>query len=71
MIHTLYNHYVITNFQSYKLVTCIVIDRPQLFKKPVLIMGADVTHPSPADKRSPSIAAVSTYNIIMIMILQY
>ena len=34
-------------------------------------MEADVTHPSPADKTSPSIAAVSTYNIIMTMTSNY
>ena len=34
-------------------------NRPAIFKVPVMIMGADVTHPSPSDmSKKPSIAAV-------------
>ncbi|XP_023211215.1 protein argonaute-2-like [Centruroides sculpturatus] len=32
--------------------------KPKIFQKPVIIFGADVTHPSPGDKTSYSIAAV-------------
>ncbi|XP_064477992.1 protein argonaute-2-like isoform X2 [Ornithodoros turicata] len=32
-------------------------EKPEMFKRPVIIMGADVTHPAPGDKVRPSIAA--------------
>ena len=32
---------------------------PAIFKEPVIVMGADVTHPAPGEKKKPSIAAVS------------
>ncbi|XP_077490208.1 protein argonaute-4-like [Amblyomma americanum] len=32
-------------------------EKPTLFQKPVIIIGADVSHPSPGDKIRPSIAA--------------
>ncbi|CAN8003154.1 unnamed protein product [Ixodes hexagonus] len=32
-------------------------EKPAIFQKPVIIIGADVTHPSPGDKLRPSIAA--------------
>lgn len=33
-------------------------EKPEIFKKPVIFLGADVTHPAPGDKTSYSIAAV-------------
>ena len=33
-------------------------DRFDIFQEPVIVMGADVTHPHSQDKTSPSIAAV-------------
>ncbi|XP_064459891.1 protein argonaute-2-like [Ornithodoros turicata] len=32
-------------------------EKPSIFQKPVIIIGADVTHPAPGDKLRPSIAA--------------
>ncbi|XP_065302386.1 protein argonaute-2-like isoform X1 [Dermacentor albipictus] len=32
-------------------------EKPAIFQKPVIIIGADVTHPAPGDKLRPSIAA--------------
>ncbi|KAL3236884.1 hypothetical protein MRX96_022138 [Rhipicephalus microplus] len=32
-------------------------EKPAIFQKPVIIIGADVTHPAPGDKHRPSIAA--------------
>ncbi|XP_077507319.1 protein argonaute-4-like [Amblyomma americanum] len=32
-------------------------EKPKIFQKPVIIIGADVTHPAPGDKLRPSIAA--------------
>ncbi|XP_076257766.1 protein argonaute-2-like isoform X2 [Rhynchophorus ferrugineus] len=34
-------------------------DRPPILRRPVMIMGADVTHPSPDSKNIPSVAAVT------------
>ncbi|KAG0415985.1 hypothetical protein HPB47_006838 [Ixodes persulcatus] len=31
--------------------------KPEIFRKPVIIIGADVTHPAPGDRIQPSIAA--------------
>ncbi|XP_071810856.1 protein argonaute-2-like isoform X3 [Apostichopus japonicus] len=33
-------------------------DRPQVFRQPVIFLGADVTHPPAGDDKKPSIAAV-------------
>ncbi|KAH6943446.1 hypothetical protein HPB50_021678 [Hyalomma asiaticum] len=32
-------------------------EKPAIFQKPVIVIGADVTHPAPGDKLRPSIAA--------------
>ncbi|XP_065062835.1 protein argonaute-2-like isoform X2 [Rhopilema esculentum] len=32
--------------------------KPKIFEKPVIVLGADVTHPAPGDEQKPSIAAV-------------
>lgn len=34
-------------------------NNPLILQKPVMIVGADVTHPSPGQMNSPSIAAVA------------
>lgn len=35
--------------------------RPNIFREPVIFMGADVTHPPAGDRQRPSIAAVSIH----------
>uniref|UniRef100_A0A023G7R7 Putative germ-line stem cell division protein hiwi/piwi n=1 Tax=Amblyomma triste TaxID=251400 RepID=A0A023G7R7_AMBTT len=32
-------------------------EKPEVFKRPIIIIGADVTHPAPGDRVKPSIAA--------------
>lgn len=38
-----------------------------VLKRPVMIVGADVTHPSPDQNHIPSVAAVSIYIIFICM----
>ncbi|KAL1482935.1 hypothetical protein MTO96_013348 [Rhipicephalus appendiculatus] len=35
----------------------LAAEKPEIFKQPVIIIGADVTHPAPGDRVKPSIAA--------------
>lgn len=35
----------------------LAAEKPDIFKQPVIIIGADVTHPAPGDRVKPSIAA--------------
>lgn len=42
-----------------KLILCLLFSfRPQVFRQPVIFLGADVTHPPAGDDKKPSIAAV-------------
>ena len=59
-------HYCL--IKSYKPVKCISLIDDRYSKKPLLIMRADVTHPSsPADKTSSSVVVVITFMIMTVL----